>query len=108
MSGRRFHHKSKGVVPCLTSARATSNAMRVTSYGRVLSTRGMLNLQGMPARLDNNAVNDNAIRSTIGNAFSLNVVERLLCRALFCTGLVEHRLVDRWDGDHGVLLKSLR
>ena len=108
-SGKRFHHKSKGVVSCLTSARATSNAMYVTSYGRVLSTRDMLNLQGMPAsRLDNNVVNDNAIRSMIGNAFSLNVVERLWCRALYCAGLVQHRLVDRWDGDHADLLKSLR
>ena len=83
--------------------------MYVTSYGRVLSTRDMLNLQGMPAsRLDYSAVSDNAIRSMIGNAFSLNVVERLLCRALFCTGLVQRRLSDRWDGDLAALLKSLR
>ena len=83
--------------------------MYVTNYGRVLSTNDMLNLQGMPSsRLDYNAVSDNAIRFMIGNAFSLNVVERILCRALYCTGLVDHRLVDRWDGDHGVLLKSLR
>ena len=39
----------------------------------------------MLARLDYNAVSDNAIRSMIGNAYSLNVVERLLCRALYCT-----------------------
>ena len=82
--------------------------MYVTNYGRTLSTSDMLNLQGMPARLDYSAVSDNAIRSMCGNAFSMNVVERILCRALYCTGLVEHRLSDRWDGDHGVLLKSLR
>ena len=108
-SGKRFHHKSKGVVSCLTSARATSNAMYVTSHGRVLSTRDMLNLQGMPAsRLDNSAVSDNAIRSMCGNAFSLNVVARLLCRALYCTCLVQRSLVDRWDGDHAYLLRPLR
>ena len=83
--------------------------MYVTNYGRVLSTSDMLNLQGMPSsRLDYNAVSDTAIRSMIGNAFSLNVVERILSRALYCTDLVEHRLVDHWDADHGALLKSLR
>ena len=43
------------------------------------------------------AVSDRQLGLILGNAMSVNVLERILVRALRAAGLTAVRLVDRWE-----------
>ena len=61
----------------------------------------MMKLQGY----DNNPkgkrflvnISDHRMGHVLGNAMSVNVLERILVRALFAAGLTKTRLPDRWE-----------
>ena len=63
----------------------------------------MLRLQGMCPTEFTVAVTDAQLRKQLGNAMSVNVLERLLVRVLPAAGLVQHGvLVDRWENGEAV------
>ena len=90
-----------GESPCLTAGHAASRAYWATWFGKPLDICQMMKLQGY----DNNPkgkrflvnISDHRMGHVLGNAMSVNVLERILVRALFAAGLTKTRLPDRWE-----------
>jgi site-specific DNA-cytosine methylase len=80
-----------GLVPCLTRTRAGSGGYWVTGVNRLLTTREMLRLQGLPDQFIERAstanVTDRQLSQMIGNALSVNVLVATLSRLLPAVGL---------------------
>jgi len=80
-----------GLIPCLTRTRAASGGNWITGIDRLLTTREMLRLQGLPDRFTELAetanVSDRQLRQMIGNAMSVNVLVTILSRLLPAVGL---------------------
>ena len=79
------------ICPCLL----TRNKIWITNRGRLLNIRERCRLQGMNPDKLNQVVTDAQWCKQLGNAFSVNVVERLLARLLPAVGLTG-ALPDRW------------
>eukprot|EP00419_Tripos_fusus_P027165 CAMPEP_0172717574 /NCGR_PEP_ID=MMETSP1074-20121228/71810_1 /TAXON_ID=2916 /ORGANISM="Ceratium fusus, Strain PA161109" /LENGTH=318 /DNA_ID=CAMNT_0013542541 /DNA_START=88 /DNA_END=1041 /DNA_ORIENTATION=+ len=80
---------------CITCSRFQGHW--VTSRGRRMTTDEMMRLQGMRPEKFKKAVSKRQLGIQIGNAMSVNVLERLFVRALPASGLVGHNtLRDRW------------
>ena len=108
--GRGFQQKPlHNLCPCITARRAQQNAYVLTNLGRTFSRLELQLLQGMPAGFPCfDMLNDQQVRKLIGNAFSANVVERLLVKALQSVGYPQE-IRDRWREDSFEdLLTSLR
>merc|ERR1740123_229859 len=85
----------KETSPCITCSRAAGHW--VTSRGRRLTKDEMMRLQGMKPEKFKKAVSETQLGIQIGNAMSVNVLERLFVRALPAAGLVAHNmLIDHW------------
>jgi len=81
--------------PCITCGRAAGHW--VTNRGRRLTTDEMMRLQGMRPHSFRKVVSERQLGVQIGNAMSVNVLERLFVRALPAAGLVAHNtLIDQW------------
>ena len=71
--------------------------------GPRLEIEEMMRLQGMDPTEFTVAVTDTQLRKQLGNAMSVNVLERLLVCVLPAAGLVKHgALVDRWKNGEAV------
>ena len=93
----RQPHGMRGKSPCLTRARAGAGGHWISSRSRLFSIKEMLSLQGMSADLRREGISDRQLGLMIGNAMSVNVLERLLVRLLPGVGLVPSgSLYDRW------------
>lgn len=95
-SGYRMSYR-KDVSPCLTCSRAGGHW--ITSRGRRMNKTEMMRLQAMttPAEGFKVVVSEPQLGRQIGNAMSVNVLERLFARLLPAVGLVAPgALVDRW------------
>lgn len=93
-SGARMKYM-KEVTPCLTCSRAKGHW--VTSLGRRLKEEEMMRLQGMLPEKFKIVVPRRQLGIQIGNAMSVNVLERIFVRALPAARLVPHNaLADRW------------
>ena len=77
--------------PCLL----TRNKIWISNRGRLLNARERCRLQGMNPDHFKQVVSDAQWRKQLGNAMSVNVVERLLARLLPAVGLTG-ALPDRW------------
>jgi len=87
---------TREVTPCLTCSRGGGHW--VTNRGRRLTKAEMMRLQGMDPQTFKVAVSNTQLGKQIGNAMSVNVLERLFVRALPAAGLMPHgSLVDRWE-----------
>jgi len=85
----------KEASPCITCSRAAGHW--VTSRGRRLTKDEMMRLQGIRPEKFKKAVPERQLGIQIGNAMSVNVLERLFVRALPAAGLVDRNmLTDRW------------
>merc|ERR1711956_14958 len=83
----------KEASPCITCSRAAGHW--VTSRGRRLTKDEMMRLQGIRSGKFAKAVPERQLGIQIGNAMSVNVLERLFVRALPAAGLVAHNtLID--------------
>jgi len=100
----RFSNWMPGVSPCITCGR--KNGHWVTSRGRRFLKTEMMRLQGMDPTKFKVVVSDAKLGHQLGNTMSVNVLERLFCRALPAAGLVRpNSLCDRWAD--GSAVKSL-
>ena len=77
--------------PCLTRSRASGHCHWVTNRGRRLSIPEQMRLQGITPQFPV-AVPSAEFGRLLGNAMSVNVVERILCSLLPAAGL--------WDAKH--------
>jgi DNA (cytosine-5)-methyltransferase 1 len=84
-------HLALGYSPCLTRSRCGSGGHWLFNRNREMTTREMMRLQGMRAgrfRLPvKRGGSERKLRLMIGNAFSVNVVVRILSRLLPAAGL---------------------
>jgi len=88
------------VSPCLTCSRGGGHW--ITNRGRRMTKTEMMRLQAMitPAEGFKVAVSEPQLGKQIGNAMSVNVLERLFVRLLPAAGLVpQGRLHDRWGAE---------
>ena len=86
-------------LPTLTASRASSCGWWISSVGRPITVSELLRFQGMTAndvRGWTDAVSKNQMGHMVGNALSVNVIERILCKALWAAGLVANKPCDRW------------
>lgn len=89
------------VSPCITARRGDGHW--VTNRGRRLNKPEMMRLQGMNPKKFLIAVTNNQLGKQLGNTMSVNVLERILVRALPAARLVpEGKLVDRWANGKAV------
>lgn len=97
-----------GVSPCITCGR--SQGHWVTSRGRRFLKTEMMRLQGMDPTKFKVVVSDSRLGHQLGNTMSVNVLERLFCRALPAAGLARPgALRDRWaDGSAVKALAATR
>ena len=89
-----------GRSPCITCNRAGGRAFWVTDRARRLTMVETMKLQGItpPKNGFKVAVPVGQLARQIGNAMSVNVLERLLVRILPAAGLVKaSKLQDRWE-----------
>ena len=86
-------HWRKGVSPCLTRARHKGHWL--TNKKRRFTKEEMFRLQGMDPTKFKVVVNNTKLGQLIGNSMSVNVVERILIRALKAAGLAGN-LKNRW------------
>jgi DNA (cytosine-5)-methyltransferase 1 len=83
------------VSPCLTRSRGAGHWL--TNRGRRMTVGEMLRLQGWDGPFDR-VVSDRQLGQQLGNAMSVNVIERVLCNLLPAAGLWPSDLLnDRWD-----------
>merc|ERR1719221_461590 len=85
----------QGFTPCLPGSRAAGNW--ITNRGRRMTKLEMMRLQGVKKEGFVQVVTDMQLGAQIGNAMSVNVLERLLVRVLPAAGLVPaSQLQDSW------------
>jgi len=84
----------KGVSFCLTCSRAGGHWL--TNRGRRMTKAEMMRLQGMRPATFKLAVSERQLGKQIGNAMSVNVLERIFARALPAARLVANDVFDRW------------
>ena len=86
----------RGKCPTITKSRP--NGFYVTSHQRRLKKSEMFKLNGMDSSSFQVAVPPVELGKQCGNSMSINVLCRVLCRALPCAGLAEEAdLVDKWQ-----------
>ena len=97
----------KNVSPCLTRSRNRGHWL--LHKNRRMSIKEMMRLQGIDPDKFKQVVPDSVMGQHIGNAMSVNVIERILSRALKAAGLLKdsclknqkHKL-DRWETGEGI------
>jgi site-specific DNA-cytosine methylase len=93
----RHPHGMKARSPCLTRSRAGAGGHWVSNRSRLLTIEEMLSLQGMRADVCREGISNRQMGLMIGNAMSVNVLERLLVRLLPVVGLwPPGSLQDKW------------
>ena len=90
----KWTHGVLGKSPCLTRTRAADGGHWITTRSRLMSVPEMLRLQGMSPALNCVGITERQMGCMIGNAMSVNVLERLLVR-LLPGGLGERHLPSR-------------
>mmetsp|Transcript_56207 Transcript_56207/g.174313 ORF Transcript_56207/g.174313 Transcript_56207/m.174313 type:complete len:372 (-) Transcript_56207:526-1641(-) len=87
---------SKDVSPCMTCSRGMGHW--VTNRGRRVTKDEMMRLQGIDPASFKTVVSETQLGRQIGNAMSVNVLERIFVKALPAAGLAAHgSLTDRWQ-----------
>lgn len=91
----------RGRCPCITRARGSTGFL-LLPHGRRLSITERLRLQGLPTSIRRHHIgsgcSDRQLGAMVGNAMSLNILERLLVRLLPACGLAPGiSLTDRWQ-----------
>ncbi len=97
----KFAHYSVDQFPTITSTRAVGCDWWIADLGRRVTTSELMFLQGFEkGSVDYVAakVSEQRVRHMVGNAMSMNILERLLPRLLSSVGIQASRPnVDRWE-----------
>lgn len=97
----RFYRWKVGESPTLTRARTQAGGWWILPLQRQTSTEEMLRLQGIDPRFvgEYAAVKPRIFNAAIGNCMSVNVLERVLPRLLYASGILSRSLRDKWDDE---------
>lgn len=98
-ASKKFVSCLKDKCPCLTRSRACGHY--VPRLRRFLTVFEHGSLQGLPRRVTKHMLeacegNERVVRAAMGDAMSLNVLMRVLSKALYSAGLVNNVPVDPW------------
>jgi len=86
----------KDLMPCMTCSRGRGHW--ISNRGRRVTKAEMMRCQGIDPQTFKVDVSETQLGKQIGNAMSVNVLERLFVRILPAAGLVPHGLLhDRWE-----------
>ena len=96
----------KGISPCITRSRG--NGHWISSRGRRLNPKEMMRLQGIDPNTFKVPVSDSEVGKQLGNAMSVNVVERLLQQLLGATTLLPNYEPGSCRWKSGEALKRLQ
>ncbi len=86
--------------PCITRSRHAGHW--ITSKNRRFTKEEMFRLQGMDPTTFTVAVPERSLGQQIGNAMSVNVIERVLLRALKAANLIPNDTEDRWNNGKAI------
>ncbi len=91
-----------GVSPCITRARGGAGGHYVPRLGRCFTLKEIGLLQGLPRKIVANMVSQGGVSKrqvglAIGDAMSVNVLMRLMPRALYSAGLLPAKVPDLWQ-----------
>ena len=99
-AGKKFRHIMLDCSPCLTRARAQKGGHFVTALRRMMNINEIGRLQGCPTSvttaLRDSAASDEAVGAAFGDAMSINVLMRVVPRALRAVGLLKELPFDIW------------
>ena len=111
-ASKQKSHYMKNVSPCLTRSRNKGHWWLIHKSRRT-SIREMMRLQGIDPDKFKQVVPDSVMGQQLGNAMSVNVVERILASALTAAGLTHksclrssNQQLSRWES--GVGFDSIR
>ena len=96
-ASKKFSSPMRDTCPCLTRLRS----MWTSHHGRALNLTEKCRLMGMHPRRMKVVVSENQFAKQLGNSMSVNVLERILARALPAAGLTAP-LRDRWASEDAV------
>ena len=86
----------KGISPCLTRSRYRGHWL--SSKNRRMNIDEMLRLQGMkPNLLNTKGISTIELGHQIGNAMSVNVIQRILQQVLLHIGKIKEPVQDEWE-----------
>ena len=84
--------------PCLTASRAASGGHFMSTHNRLMDTEEIMRLQGfIPDDIKRSHIKRSGMNFALGNAISCNVLERLLPKVLWASGIVDKVVKDRWE-----------
>ena len=92
-AGKSFEQWTAHICPCLTRSRGQSGGFWVSTLGRKMTVPELFKLQGIrPADVpwEKSDITRTAIGGAIGNAMSVNVLQRLLPEVCYAAGLISH------------------
>ena len=106
-AGKSFTHMMHQCSPCITRSRGANGGHYVTKLRRFMTIWEIGQLQGFPTRvtaaLRSRAPSDTVLGGAYGDAMSVNVLMRILPRALFAAGLLPKPARDAWENAKALL-----
>jgi len=100
-AGKTYRHMARNRSPCITKSRGVTSGFFITRLKRRMHVIEMARLQGLPSTvarelLDAIGGDDKIVGQGVGDAMSLNVLMRVLPRALYAAGLIDALPFDVW------------
>ena len=97
-AAKRFANATVDKMPCLTASRGEHGGYYLTNQDRMTSVEELARLQGWTTddakRLKSSGQSANKLGKALGNAMSVNVLYRVLPRALYAAGLLVSKADD--------------
>ena len=100
-AGKNYRHMARNRSPCITKSRGATCGYFITRLKRRMQVVEMARLQGLPSSLareflDAVGGDEKLVGQGVGDAMSLNVLMRVLPRALYAAGLIDALPFDVW------------
>ena len=96
----KFSQATVGSSPCITATRGMQGGFYITNRQRMTNVKELGRLQGLPTtcveRMLRSGVAQKHVGHAAGNGMTVNVVLRLLPRALYSAGLLANKPQDKW------------
>jgi hypothetical protein len=101
-AGKNYRHMARNRSPCITKSRGATSGFFITRLKRRMQVIEMARLQGLPSTvarefLDAVGGDEKIVGQGVGDAMSLNVLMRVLPRALYSAGLIDALPFDVWS-----------
>ncbi len=99
-AGSTYPTSAAGYSPCLTASRARAGGFYIGGLNRRMTIREMCAIQGIKETdlyWQGAGISQTNFRRMIGNAMSVNVLERVLPKLLWSARLIKRRPADEWE-----------